>query len=230
MIKILSWNIRQGGGSRILQITKALSKANAQIIVLSEYRNNDSGIKLRTNLLRMGYRFQAVSSADANINSVIIASTLPFDSELFIGHTTEYDHNLIKASFSAFSVYGMYLPHKKKHNLFEILIQRATGDDQPMIFCGDFNTGINHIDQKGSSFWYEDEFKELTSLHCFDAFRAINGTVKEYSWYSHQGNGYRYDHTIVHQDLKVITKDCQYMHKWREEGLSDHSPMMLTLG
>lgn len=230
MINILSWNIRQGGGSRLLPIVKAIGIINAQIIVLSEYRNNDSGLKLRASLLRLGYRYQVITAANESDNSVIIASKLPCDTELFGDYDDDYCHNIAKAEFQAFSVYGMYLPHKKKHMLFDLLNKKARSEEKPMIFCGDFNTGINHVDQKGKSFWYEEEFIDLSTQSCFDAFRRINGDIKEYSWYSHQGNGYRYDHTIVHNDLEVITKECKYIHEHRLSGLSDHSPMLLSLG
>lgn len=123
----------------------------------------------------------------------------------------------------------MYLPHKKKHTLFKTLVNRVA-EVKPMIFCGDMNTGLNYVDQDGHSFWYEDDMKELLRIGMVDAFRYIHGQVKEYSWYSHQGNGYRYDHTLIHQDLLPLLKECYYVHDCRVEGHSDHSPMVLILG
>lgn len=63
-----------------------------------------------------------------------------------------------------------------------------------------------------------------------DAFRFVNQDVEEYSWYSHQKNGYRYDHIYIDNSLKPIVKNCFYNHSWRVEKLSDHSPMFLELG
>lgn len=228
MIRILSWNIRQGGGTRLLPIMKALDKISAQIVVLSEYRNNTNGIKLRHAAVQQGYRYQMVSGAKKDENSVIILSKYACNFELFPKSDPVYFHNIIAAEFDAFSVYGMYLPHKKKHNLFDLMHERIISDAKPMIFCGDFNTGINYVDQKGNSFWYEDELKDLDT-HCADAFRHINGDIRAYSWYSHQGNGYRYDHSYVHKDLLPVTTACHYLDPYREEGLSDHAPMILEL-
>jgi hypothetical protein len=41
MLKILSWNIRQGGGTRLQKIVDSLAEINPEVIVLSEYRNNN---------------------------------------------------------------------------------------------------------------------------------------------------------------------------------------------
>lgn len=230
MIKILSWNIQQGGGSRIASIWRAISAMKADIVVLSEYRNNQSGVKLRQLALINGYRYQWVTAASPSNNSVMIISLFPGGSKLFTKVVDDtYYHSILKVDFDAFSVYGMYLPHKKKHSLFELLIDRVY-EEKPAIFCGDMNTGINNIDQSRDSFWYEDQFKVLLSTGMIDAFRHINGPQAEYSWFSHQGNGYRYDHTLVHQVLAPLIKGCKYLHEYRSDGSSDHSPMILTIG
>ncbi len=229
MLSILSWNIRQGGGSRLAQICQKIIDSKATIVVLSEFRNNQSGIQIRNYLLKAGYRHQHVSAAERDVNSVAIFSKLACNFQGYSNIDPEYSANVISASYDAFVVYGMYLPHKKKHVLFDFLIDQAARE-KPAIMVGDFNTGINGIDQKGSSFWYEDKLKKLHKEGMQDAFRAKHDAIKEYSWYSHQGNGYRYDHSYVHASILPIVKECYYEHTWREEKLSDHSPMMLVLG
>ncbi|HMT54361.1 MAG TPA: hypothetical protein PKD16_08970, partial [Saprospiraceae bacterium] len=94
---------------------------------------------------------------------------------------------------------------------------------------GDFNSGINGIDQVGDSFWYEDQLKEMNKIGYIDAFRFLHGDVREYSWYSHQGNGFRYDHTYIHESLSSVIKECYYLHECREKKYSDHAPMVLKL-
>jgi len=180
-------------------------------------------------MLKAGYRFQLVSNAKTSDNSAAIFSKLPFDGKLFPQSDETFPHNVIAAEYEAFTVIGMYLPHKKKHKLFDFLIQQAS-NEKPSIMAGDFNTGKNHIDQAGNSFWYEDKLFELEKLGYKDAFRHIHGSKKEYSWYSHQGNGYRYDHTYVQSSLIPVVSKCHYLHEWREAGLSDHSPMVLEMG
>jgi len=42
-IKVLIWNILRGGRNRVPQIKAALSKHNADVVFLSEFRNNNAG-------------------------------------------------------------------------------------------------------------------------------------------------------------------------------------------
>ena len=229
MFDILSWNIQQGGGSRIFKITKKISDLRPEVLALSEFRNNNSGIKLRTELLRLGYRYQVASHAGPNKNSAFIASRYPCSSILFPGCDPEYDHNVVCAIFPAFRLYSVYFPHKKKHRLFEFLTEEELSQEAPAIIAGDYNSGRNGIDQRGDSFWYSEYFDVLEKKGFKDAFRELHGDLRDYSWYSHQGNGYRYDHTYISTALIPFIKNCHYLHEWREIGLSDHSPMLLTL-
>ena len=229
MVRIIAWNIRQGGGSRVNDQLAVLAEANPHIIVLSEFRNNANGTTIRSTLLRRGYLHQVVTGASQEVNSVLIASKFPCDSKLFPNSDKNFPHAIARADFAAFRLYGMYLPHKKKNRLLPFLCEEELDDDVPSIAIGDWNTGKNGIDQEGKSFWYSEYLNRLESRDYFDAFRAIHGPVKEYSWFSHGGNGYRYDHCYMSGCLRAILNDCSYLHAWREDGLSDHSPMVVEL-
>jgi len=228
-MKFLSWNIQQGGGTRVLGILKFINEQKPDVLVLSEFRNNKQGIIIRQKLLEKGYFSQAVSLPYSDTNSVLIASKFPSDTRLFVNTKMDFGHDVIAADYDAFHLYGVYLPHKKKHKLFDLL-QIEVVKYNPAIIMGDFNTGKNFIDQKKDSFWYTEDLKKLEALGMQDAFRHIHGQVEAYSWFSHQGNGYRYDHIYVHEDLLPLVKNCDYIHKAREEKLSDHSPMVLEIG
>lgn len=230
MIKILSWNIRQGGGTRISQIIKAIEAQDAAVLVFSEFRNNQSGIQLRTALLKHRYRFQVVTAAAPNDNSVIIASRYPCNGFVFPKADADFPHNVVMVEFDAFYVIGVYLPHKKKHKLFDFLIQKVKDFKKPCIVAGDYNTGKNYIDQKGNSFWYTEDLEHYEKVGMVDAFRYLHGDMQEYSWYSHQGNGFRYDHTYVEKDLLPLVQSCYYIHQYRESNISDHSAMVIELG
>jgi len=230
MIKILAWNIQAGGGSRILPIIRRIAESKSNIVTLNEFRNNTSGQKIRNGLLKAGYRYQAVTSSQSNDNSVIILSNIPFSSELHPAADLKYSGNIISAKFSAFHLLGVYMPHKKKHKLFESTRSIITDSSVPYIIAGDFNSGKNYIDQKGNSFWYTDQLAAMEKEGMTDAFRFVNGEVEEFSWYSHQKNGYRYDHIYIDESLKPIVANCYYDHSWRIDKLSDHSPMFLELG
>ena len=50
MHKIITWNIRHGGGTRTDNILHSISNHNADTVILTEFRNNKSGIKIITRL------------------------------------------------------------------------------------------------------------------------------------------------------------------------------------
>lgn len=227
---IIAWNIRQGGGTRVEKILAAIKAENPEILVFSEFRNNERGLSLRTALLKRGYGWQVASAATGDTNSVLIASRFPGGSALFPDCDPTFPDAIVRADLPVCRLYGVYLPHKKKHRLFDFLLDDELDDEVPSIITGDFNSGKNGIDQEGKSFWYSDKLVALEKRGYFDAFRELHGDARVYSWFSHQGNGYRYDHTYMHPMLKPLLKECTYIDKWREDGLSDHSPMKIVLG
>jgi exonuclease III len=70
-------------------------------------------------------------------------------------------------------------------------------------------------------------FEGLRGYDLWDVFRTLHGyEVEEYSHYVHKRMGRRFDHVFASTDLNVVK--CEYAHKLREDGLSDHSPMMVV--
>jgi exodeoxyribonuclease III len=230
MLKIISWNIQQGGGSRVFGILEALLSGSFDIIVLSEFKNNENGRKITANLSKSGFIHQATTPASSDENSVLIASKFESKTETYPNSDPQFPHNIVTAQFTAFKVMAVYLPHKKKHSLLPFITHLVGKSDIPYIVVGDYNIGHNYIDQKGDSFWYQAELQAFEKAGMVDAYRLKNGKTEEYSWFSHQGNGFRYDHTYGHESLIPIIKNCYYIHEWRQNKLSDHSPMVLELG
>lgn len=228
-MRLLAWNIQQGGGSRIHLIADRIALRKADVIVLSEFKNHAKGALLRNRLMQHGYIHQFVTGAKQALNSVLIASNKACHFHHYMSEIQDFPQSLISAEFEDFILFGLYLPHKKKHTLFEFLFKRIKSLEKPVVLAGDFNTGINFIDQRGDSFWYTEHLKHLIDLGFIDAFRFVHGDRRDYSWYSSRGNGYRYDHIWFHKDLAGRIKQCDYFHHDRTDKLSDHSPMYLDI-
>jgi exonuclease III len=62
-----------------------------------------------------------------------------------------------------------------------------------------------------------------------DAFRSLHGYMRrDRSWtYPSRPFGYRLDHILASPEFTAVA--CDYLHDWREEGLSDHSPVWAEL-
>ena len=56
-----------------------------------------------------------------------------------------------------------------------------------------------------------------------------NTTQIDVTWFSHQGNGYRYNHIYAIEELLPIIKKCDYVQEAREQKLSDHAQLILEL-
>ena len=57
-MKITTWNIRHGGGTRINEIIKWIKSHETDYFVITEYRNNENGVLLSKALAECGYVFQ----------------------------------------------------------------------------------------------------------------------------------------------------------------------------
>jgi exodeoxyribonuclease III len=79
-MKILSWNIRHGGGSRVIRIQTVIAAHQPDILVLSEFRNNLAGANLRHWLGEFGHKFQAAGNTKAPTeNALLVSSLFPFE-------------------------------------------------------------------------------------------------------------------------------------------------------
>ena len=148
LLKIISWNIQQGGGSRTLPIASALVNGGFDIIVLSEFKNNENGRKIQEILSKAGFIFQINTKAFSDDNTVLIASKHAGEPKLYENADHNFTHNIATAQFSAFNLMGVYLPHKKKHNLLPFITSEISNSEVPFIVVGDYNIGHNFIRPK----------------------------------------------------------------------------------
>src|SRR5260370_7448684 len=79
-MRLLAWNIRQGGGSRLARIADALAHHDADILVLSEYRGGEAAVRLLAALASLGYRHATALAPPAGRSGVLIAPLSVFPS------------------------------------------------------------------------------------------------------------------------------------------------------
>jgi endonuclease/exonuclease/phosphatase family metal-dependent hydrolase len=150
-------------------------------------------------------------------------------------------------------VVNVHSPISPKPDLVKVRTHEAvhrylTAEHGPALVCGDLNTPRKeHPDGRVWTFartrygnlrpergerWDAAELALIKGLepHGFsDAFRALHGLeVRELSWeWPRWGGGYRLDHLIV--STGVRPREVRYLHEWRRDGLSDHSPLWAEL-
>jgi exodeoxyribonuclease-3 len=94
---------------------------------------------------------------------------------------------------------------------------------------GDFNTCRAFVDEPGAIDATAHFMDSVEAIGFRDLWRHRYPDGREYSWYSHRGNGFRVDHAFSPPGLAARAGEVRYSHDERLAGLSDHSVLLLDL-
>ena len=110
------------------------------------------------------------------------------------------------------------------------------------IICGDFNTGLPYIDERGKTLQCADYMGLMLESQWTDLWRMFHPQDRASSWWSSVGNGFRLDHAFGSPTMAARCGGSEYVtmiedqcvaHPSRihdgcsQKALSDHS--MLTI-
>jgi exonuclease III len=138
-------------------------------------------------------------------------------------------------------------PRRVKVRTHEALHEHLARGRGPRVLCGDLNTprretpegGVMTFARKSNGKLRPErgarhdraELALIRGLEPYgwrDAFRSLHGyEARDRSWVWPNGGGYRLDHVIVSRGIEI--RRCEYLHAWREHGLSDHSALLAEL-
>lgn len=230
-MKLVSLNIRHGGGIRVPGILRYLLSHDPDVIVLTEFRENANAEPLRSGLAAGGLRHFAAASIDPKQNSVCILSKVPFETRTYPDLPPQDRHRLISAHFNDIAVYGVYFSQNKaKAGLFEFLAKNEHRPTETTYFIvGDFNTGIHFQDEQGATFYCAAQFQALSESGLIDSWRTRNPNTKEFSWFSNHGNGFRIDHVFSNPAADSSIQQVFYDHLPRESKVTDHSALVVEV-
>ena len=237
-MKILTCSLMHGGGSRIDRIKDALEPYDADVLVLSEFRNNPQGADLRGWLKAQGYRHQAAPEGPPGLNTVLVAARHPFEAETFPERMSDPElgdfwQSVLLARFDSLNVFGLYMPGEdRKQPVFDFLLdlpERYLEEDS--ILIGEMNTGRHYEDEAGKTFASAHQLDALLGKGWVDAWRTRHPEVREFTWYSKPwNNGFRLDHALVSPSLDARITEVMYSHAEREARVTDHSIMLVEYG
>jgi exonuclease III len=230
-MRLLAWNIRQGGGSRLVGIMAAIARHDADVLVLSEYRGGDSAVRLRAALAALGYRKVTELVPPPHRTGVLIAARRRFLEHGALCVEVEEPYRLVDVDLGALRLTGVYMPNMLRkvpywQALVDGLAARAGGD---ALAIGDFNTCRAFVDEPGAIDATAHFMDSMEAIGFRDLWRHRYPDGREYSWYSHRGNGFRIDHAFLSPSLAARAGVVRYSHDERVAGLSDHSMMLLEL-
>ena len=231
-LRLLAWNIRQGGGTRLPRIVAAIAQHDADVLILSEYRGGDSGARLRAALAAIGYAHLTAATPPAGGNGTLIAARQPFDDGGPLTEAVPEPYRIVRAYIGPLRIYGVYMPNLlKKVPYWQALIAAFAAESLPAqaLAIGDFNTCRAYVDEPGAIDPCAHFLDEVAAIGFCDLWRQRYPDGREFSWYSTRGNGFRIDHAFLSPALVGRTSELRYSHDERTSGLSDHSALLLDL-
>ena len=230
-MRLLAWNIRQDGGSRLARIADALKRHDADIVVLSEYRGGPSSSRLCEALHAVGYRHVTTLIPPPRCNGVVIAARRPFLGQGAVDIGLPEPYRMVSVDLATFRLIGIYMPNMlAKIPYWDALIATLSSQSaQRAMAIGDFNTCRAYLDEAGAIDATAHYMEAIEQIGFRDLWRHRYPDRREYSWFSTRNNGFRIDHAFLSQELVGCAGAVYYSHTERTSGLSDHSPLIVEL-
>lgn len=241
---VFCWNIANPSIERVGRQVEWLRKRSEDILFLTETKQSEGCIFLERYFQAYGYNV-VFPRPEGKEFGVIIVSKHPLTPSNFSASVGYLQARVASVKLSLTSgeleIIGVYVPSRdsssekigKKKRFLEILTNTLETAPQVSmrIFCGDLNVlEPNHIPHYPFfEEWEYDFYRNLTKYQLKDAFRHFHPSIQEYSWVGRTGDGYRYDHCFVSENLLPLVKKCYYLHEPREIKLSDHSALICEL-
>jgi exonuclease III len=246
-LTLLSWNVA-GRTALLGEQIAAVSRREADLVCLQEVRASTVG-PWREALAADGLSFALDSSTFARRRLFNLTASRWELTELPAVGAPQPERVLSAVSESPagqIELHNVHVPPAQSNGLVKVetceaLFERLSRPaERHRVLCGDFNSprletedgeietfASNHPDQEAR--WDAAERSLLAGLADWDlsdAFRALNGyDRRDVSWVMHtrarRKAAHRLDHVLASASLRPVL--CDYVHGWREGGLSDHS-------
>ena len=242
-MRIVSWNIRAGGGRRADAIVERLAGWDASVVLLSEFRCTPPSLSIASALTELGFLHQHSLATPLHParNSLLLASRFPLRITRAHRAPRNRDRWLLAEVLAPepFSLGGMHIPNEVSGIKFPYLDAVAALAEAwrrgPALFLGDTNSGRPIADEENPVFSrrYSEWFDRVEGAGFRDAFRHLHGDRREFTWYSpNGGNGFRIDEAFA--NLAICRRLVDVRHEWatvagRRDALSDHAALIVDL-
>lgn len=230
-MKLLAWNIQQGGARRASAILEVIERHAPDVLVLTELR--PSSIPLLGALAERGWGHQLTGiSEEADVCAGVLARE-PLVALAPAATASELPGRWIEAwvPTRGMVVAGVYGPlrnepyHAFWRAVLTALPARVRGD---YVLAGDLNTGEPLLDAPSPRFFCAEHFVALRSAGLVDVWRQRNADVREHS-YHHRlrngvaGAGFRLDHVLASPSLASRAVAAGYDRTVLQARVSDHA-------
>ena len=249
-MRLVTWNIRGGGGAGAASIAEVLNLLDADVAVLTETTAKRTP-ELSAALSAGGWLHVEATSPPANEYGALVASRaptrrVPLDDQGPAAHRAL----LVAIDRHALMVAGCYMPLPASGGrgstlqvdfwrwLTETLDHRQ---HEALVVAGDWNT-CAAVDGAGRDLPCADHLIGLQQRGWRSAFRVAQPMARARSWWHHTGSGFRIDDAFVSPGFRGAVRGAEYVTSvgrhilaWDREGarpsstLSDHAALIVDL-
>lgn len=239
-MRIATVNLLHGGGSRGPALADHIRESDIDVLVLTELRGTSSSQEVLSGLADQFPFVHTNQPPGPSANGVAVISRHDFRVEPATGVIAGEEHRWVEVVLTAtgLRVVGLYVPGSGttrqsrafKADFWTAIIEAAPAlADDTTVVIGDLNTGVHRVDEMGATFVCAEQFEKFSAI-LDDAWRQVHGdAAREFSWYSHAGNGFRIDHAFLSPSLAPVIRRCWYDHAPRTTGATDHSMLLLDI-
>lgn len=252
-MRVVGWNVMQGGGLRAGRITAALVTVDAEVVVVSEHR---ASAPLSRMLAEHGWVHQVgLPDPAGGYAAVLVASRRPLREvePHYGGGGCGQRWVNVEVVGSGWVIAGALIPGfhrehplRKKHFWDFVVSDFAPAlADRPTLLIGDLNTGLHGIDEKGSTLRCAEDMAALRKAGWVDVWHNLHpGERPPPTWWEpSKGNGFRLDHAFLspsspaaieidypsHIDGVPTTRGGSPKAVGETPPLSDHVPVVVDL-
>ncbi len=242
-MRVVSWNIRAGGGTRVDGIAAQLARWRADVVAFCEFRATPGSAELARRLAAQGLVHQRTTADPRRPrdNALLIAARWPLRRVRISAEPLEPRRWLLVRVNAPrpFQLGAMHIPNRvtgRKWPFFDAVLA-VVGDWRrgPAVLVGDTNSGYPLIDEETAAFNAREE-GWLTALDGFgwaDGFRLLRPRARAFTWYSpNGGNGFRIDQAFINRTLAPHLLGARYA--WgrttrdaARASLSDHAALLV---
>jgi exonuclease III len=245
VLSVLAFNLQAAALPRAERVLAWLDGREDGMVILTETSNGPGTSYLLDRYRAAGYHVVHMPSVDGDRGCAMVSRLeLAAGPELRSGVSLPGRAVAVTlATEPAVTVVGLYVPSsdrapekvaKKRAFLASVLhVLRDLTDEQRanLILGGDYNViARDHQPRYPAFLPFEYEFLDaLPELGLADTYRHLHPGEQVHSWIGRGGNGYRFDYFHAGSALTPHLIGCEYLHGPREQRLSDHAAVAVSL-